>query len=93
MSLAAPASAMFQTASVTVTVTGINKNRDGTPDMLQQPLCSAASLHVFRVDVSFCCECDLPEVCELPCQALVWRGNYSRSHELLSSVVLPNEFT
>ena len=54
MSLAAPASVveciqpapMFQTASVTVNVTGINKNRDGTPDMLQQPLCSAASLHV-----------------------------------------------
>ena len=36
----------FQTAPVTVTVTGIDMNRDGTPDVLQQPLCSATSLHV-----------------------------------------------
>ena len=44
MSLAALASVveciqpvpMFQIASVTVTVTGIDMNRDGTPDVLQR---------------------------------------------------------
>ena len=54
MSLAALASVveciqpvpMFQIASVTVTVTGIDMNRDCTPDVLQQLLCSAASTRI-----------------------------------------------